>query len=28
MLNIEALRDLCRTATEKDPATMPDEEWD
>jgi hypothetical protein len=27
MLNIEALRDLCRTATEKDPATMPDEEW-
>ena len=27
MLNIEALRDLCRTATEKTPATMPDEEW-
>ncbi len=27
MLNIEALRDLCHTATEKNPATMPDEEW-
>jgi hypothetical protein len=26
MLNIEALRDVCRTATEKTPATMPDEE--